>query len=577
MKLNEALKAAAAARGFAVGHRAFLACGFEPLHLPTFLQAHHALRFDGQALEVSVGVYGDLAGNLERALGSEATVTWAVLEWGDVDPRLGSRGTSAWSGPRVAQVLADATDRLNHLREAIRRLAERMPVVVATPTVAFPLLGHTSGWQSSPLELELELLLGRFGSGVAQLDGVRLLHPGRLAALSPHATRHDARLELAAGFPYTSEHASALARGLLELAYPTAPKKGLITDLDDTLWAGIVGEVGADAVSWSQAEHSQLHGLYQLQLQQLADAGVLLGIASKNEKDVASAALGRGDLLIDPSAFYPVAVSWGPKSEAVAAILRAWNIGADAVVMVDDSPMELEEVARAHPGITCLQFSPKDPRRTLELLVQLRDLFGKPLTLEEDKLRAASIRSAALFEEQKTAGDLRSFLAGLNGTVTFDVRRDNDGGRLLELINKTNQFSLNGARLTDGEWLRFLRDGHVAVGVSYVDRLGSLGTIGVAAGRVLDDAGAGRVLELTHWVLSCRAFSRRIEDHTLRQLFQLTGCDAIRLMFRRTARNQPFVEFLARLGLEAADGALALRRMDLESTLGELPHREELK
>ncbi len=577
MKLNEALKAVAAARSFAVAHRAFVACGFEPLHLSTFLQAHHASRFEGQALGVSFGVYGDLVGNLDRARSSDATLAWALIEWSDVDPRLGMRSTGAWSGPRVAGLLADAAERLNRLREAITRLAERMPVVVATPTVPFPLLGHTSGWQSSPLELELDALLARFRSTLAKIERARVLNPGRLAALSPPAIRHDPRLELAAGFPYTLEHTSTLAQGLLELAYPSAPKKGLITDLDDTLWAGIVGEVGVEAVSWSQAEHTQQHGLYQLLLQQLADAGVLLGIASKNEQDVVSAALGRTDLLVDKESFYPVAASWGPKSEAVGAILRTWNIGADALVVVDDSPMELEEVSRAHPGVTCLQFTPKDPRRTLELLVQLRDLFGKPLTSEEDKLRAASIRSSAYFEEQKTSGDLQSFLAGLNGAVTFDVRRDNDNGRLLELINKTNQFSLNGGRLTDGEWLRFLRDGHVALGVSYADRLGSLGTIGVAAGRVLDDPGVGRVLELTHWVLSCRAFSRRIEDHTLRQLFKLSGCDTVRLAFRRTARNQPFVEFLTRLGVEASDGALDLRRAELDDVLSALPHEETMK
>jgi FkbH-like protein len=452
-----------------------------------------------------------------------------------------------------------------------------MPVVVAPPSVPFPLLGHTSGWQSSPLELELELLLAQFGAAVAKIEGARLLHPGRLGALSPPANRGDSRLELAAGFPYTIEHASTLARGLLELGYPSAPKKGLITDLDDTLWAGIVGEVGAEAVSWSQAEHSQLHGLYQLLLRQLADAGVLLGIASKNEKEVVSAALARSDLLVAKDSFYPVAVSWGAKSQAVAAIARTWNVGADALVMVDDSPMELEEVRRAHPGITCLEFTPKDPRRVLELLGQLRDLFGKPQTREEDRLRAASIRSSALFEEQKTSGDLQSFLAGLDGVVSFDARRDNDGGRLLELINKTNQFSLNGERLTEGEWLRFLRDGHVALGIGYSDRLGSLGTIGVAAGRVVDEPGVGRVLELTHWVLSCRAFSRRIEDHALRYLFQLSGCDVVRLVFRRTARNQPFVEFLARLGVAASDGALELRRVGLEGLLADLPHREALK
>jgi FkbH-like protein len=572
MKLNEALKAVAATRELPVGDKAFLACGFEPLHLPVFLRAQYAQRFADRALDVAVGVYGDLLGNLERARGSGATLAWLVLEWSDVDPRLGLRSTGPWSGSLETVVLGDAVERLNRLREGIARVAEHMPLVVASPSVSFPLLGHTSGWQASTLELELELELTRCLSDVARIGKVSVLHAGRLAAASHAPGRSDPRLELAAGFPYTLEHASALAQGLLELGFPRAPKKGLITDLDDTLWSGIVGEVGPEAVSWSQAEHTQLHAVYQLFLRQLADAGVLLAIASKNEPEVVRAALARHDLLVG-DAFFPIAVSWGPKSEAVSAILRAWNIAADAVVMVDDSRMELEEIRRVHPGIECIEFMPKDARRTLDALVRLRDAFGKPRTLAEDKLRAASIKSSALFEQHKSGGDLKSFLLSLDGTVTFDARPGSDGGRWLELINKTNQFNLNGARVSEGEWLRRLGEpGHVALGVAYADRYGALGTIAVVSGRVV--RGSVRRLEIDHWVLSCRAFSRRIEDQTLAHLFDLAGVDVLSLSYAKTQRNQPLREFLDRLGLlPAEDGPIEIQRGELVSRVPDLPHR----
>src|SRR5258708_7781185 len=40
-----------------------LVCGFEPLHLATFLQAHATQRSQGASVEVHAGVYGDLIGN----------------------------------------------------------------------------------------------------------------------------------------------------------------------------------------------------------------------------------------------------------------------------------------------------------------------------------------------------------------------------------------------------------------------------------------------------------------------------------------------------------------------------------
>ena len=52
-----------------------------------------------------------------------------------------------------------------------------------------------------------------------------------------------------------------------------SPKKGIITDLDDTLWAGIVGEVGVEGITWDMSG-GHLHGLFQRFLDSLASAGV---------------------------------------------------------------------------------------------------------------------------------------------------------------------------------------------------------------------------------------------------------------------------------------------------------------
>ena len=78
----------------------------------------------------------------------------------------------------------------------------------------------------------------------------------------------------------------------------------------------------------------------------------------------------------------------------MAAILRAWNIGEDSVVFVDDSPTELAEVAAVFPGITTLRFPSTDPEAAHDLFQRLREYFGKPVITNEDSLRAASIRTA---------------------------------------------------------------------------------------------------------------------------------------------------------------------------------------
>src|SRR5258708_40172043 len=96
-------------------------------------------------------------------------------------------------------------------------------------------------------------------------------------------TRLDVQSELLSGFPYQLSHASALAELLAALVRNPIAKKGLITDLDDTLWAGILGESGVDGISWHLEQKAHIHGLNQQFLASLASAGVLIAVASKND------------------------------------------------------------------------------------------------------------------------------------------------------------------------------------------------------------------------------------------------------------------------------------------------------
>jgi FkbH-like protein len=545
----------------------FLACGFEPLHLKTLFQAALLERLPDDDVEVRHGVYGDLTGNLALAAESPAVGTALLIEWGDVDPRLGLRSSGGWSAESKADIVGSSQRRFAHLEAALEKLAARMPVVVAPPTLPMVPIGNTIPEQSSVLELEMEQQLASFLLRAARLPGVRIV--ARPLAIPPNE-RLDAKMELLAGFPYTVPFASVLAGLVVDVLYQASPKKGLITDLDETLWSGIVGEVGVENVSWDQEHHTQAHGLYQEMLGHLASCGVLLGVCSKNEISTVEAALARKDLFLKANSLFPVHANWGPKSQSVAKILRAWNIHEDAVVFVDDNPMELEEVKRAFPGITCLQFAGKDPAKVWNLMGELRALFGKPLVMEEDRLRRASLRASAEIQEMGEAAGSPEFLRTLEGSVTLDWRLDSSDKRALELVNKTNQFNLNGLRISEGEWQRRLQNNNTILAVvSYADKFGPLGKIAVLLGSQ-----SGATVTVSHWVVSCRAFSRRIEHHTLDSLFRHTGAREIEFAFQPTERNQPTQEFFRSMGIGPdSTGVHRISRSDFLSQCGELPHQ----
>lgn len=557
MKLTEALRILQAAPKEGPEFPVVLACGFTPVHLQTFLGAHLQKSLDQRLVRVETGLFGDLAGSLEAAAEKPVEAIAIALEWPDVDGRLGYRQLGGWGPADILDIAAHADRALDRIRLAIERIPAGVKIGLSLPTLPLPPAFHTTGWQSGSAELELYHSLAGFAKCVSLRANVFIVNEARLAEVSPPAGRFDLKAELLMGLPYTISHADAVGAALAAALLPQVPKKGLITDLDDTLWSGIAGEVGPEAVTWDLTSHSQLHGLYQQLLRALAERGVLLGIASKNDAAVVEKALARPDILLPSSKVFPIEAHWEPKSTSVERILRAWNIGADSVVFLDDSPMELAEVSAAHPGIECILFPKNDYRAVYDLLRRLQDLFGKPKLAAEDSIRLDSLRRGSEFRRVAEEQDGRAheeFLAQADATVVLDFRASDDP-RALELVNKTNQFNLNGVRFTDAEWRKELeKPGAFLLVVGYQDKFGPLGKIAVLQGRLEETT-----IHVGTWVMSCRAFARRIEHHCIDVLFRRFRADQVRFSFAPTSKNGPLQQFLSEmLGDDPAASTLPL-------------------
>jgi FkbH-like protein len=522
--------------------RVYLACGFTPLHLQTFLAAELRRNAPSQGIDIETGLFGDLLGNLTRSERSATDVVATLVEWADLDPRLSIRSLGGWRPSDIPDIVDAAAGQLTRLSGTLARVSHSRPVVCCLPTLPLPPVFPPSPDETSAYELRLRATIGSFAEEIAGEAGVRVLNAQSLDERSPAARRLDVKSELTTGFSYTLEHASALAASLAALIEDPPPKKGLITDLDDTLWAGLLGEVGVEGVCWTLELEAQEHGLYQQLLASLAASGVLIGVASKNDASLVDEAFGRSDFLLPRDAVFPVEVNWGAKSASVGRILEAWNIAPDSVVFVDDSPFEAAEVKAAFPDLECIVFPRGDHREFWEFMRQLRRLFGKRTISDEDALRMASIRSAHAIPGEPVDSDGYSdeFLSSAEGSLEFEARKAPDA-RALELINKTNQFNLNGKRLNEAAFRTFLAEpATFLVTASYKDRFGPLGKIASVLGR--QDGGT---LIVTRWVMSCRAFSRRIEHHCLAYLFDKFGADKIVLEYEETPRNSVFQEFLA--------------------------------
>ena len=568
MKITEALKitqsAPANARPFCV----VLACGFTPLHLQTFLSAHLQQSLPNRKVVVTPGLYGTLAEALEGTSDAAIDGIAVALEWSDLDARLDFRSAGSWGRSAAADIVANAQAMLDRLAAAISRVPSGVRVALALPTLPLPPLFHTPGWQASEHELHLESEIFGFAAGVTQSARATVINVRRLLEAPPPGPSFDLKSHLHTGLPYTTPHADKVASQLALALVPPAPKKGIISDLDDTLWNGIAGEVGPENVSWDLASHSHLHGLYQKLLASLSEHGTLVGIASKNDPRVVAQVFERKDILLRPEQVFPLEVNWNAKSGSVSRILETWNIAADSVIFVDDSPMELAEVAAVHPGIECVLFPKNDYVAGLAMLRQLRDACGKERISSDDALRLESIRQGAAFRVRAAAAATpEGFLALAEAIVTFDFGCAAEP-RVLELVNKTNQFNLNGRRYTEADWRSLTsQPDPIVVSVSYEDKFGPLGTIAVVAGAV-----HGKRLVIETWVMSCRAFARRIEQQTLKMLFESTGTEEIDFDFVPTAKNGPLQEFFAAVTGDQPTAEFRLRRAQFDESCPDLYH-----
>lgn len=576
MKLIDALELSK--KPVAKGARSFhviLACGFTPLHFRTFLAAELQERLPGRRVSIETGLFGDLAGNIERLQTIAADAFVVVIEWSDLDPRLGIRGLGGWRPSRLEDIARSTEQSALRLQHALANVAQRLPTVVCMPTLPFPPLFWTMPDHAGSIELQMHKAAAALAASLAEEPGIRIASKQVLDEASPPGQRYDVKSDVLTGFPYRLPHASAVASLLSGIIERSQPKKGLITDLDDTLWGGILGEDGIEGISWNLESHTQMHGVYQQFVASLADAGVLVAVASKNDAGLVEQAFDRSDLLVSRNDMFPFEVNWSRKSESVKRILDAWNVGADSIVFIDDSPMEVAEVKAAFPDLECIVFPKGDYQGIFDLLKRLRALFGKSNLTEDDAVRLKSIRNSANWRPSGEPGNgsNNDLLRTAEASIVFSQRREGEDAREFELVNKTNQFNLNGRRFSEQEWRSFKGDSEAFVlSVSYKDKFGPLGTIAVMLGRA-----EGQVIHLSAWVVSCRAFSRRIEYQCLRHLFVTFGADEIVFDYCKTPRNGPLREFFTQSFETVPVPDFRLTKEQFSSKVPPLYHLVEVK
>ncbi len=339
----------------------------------------------------------------------------------------------------------------------------------------------------------------------------------------------------------------AALRGLLGMS-----RKLVVVDLDDTMWGGIVGDVGWENLHLGGHDaNGEAFVEFQRSLVALTKRGIALAVVSKNEESTAIEAMrSHPEMVIRPEMLAAYRINWRDKAQNIAEIVQELNLGIQSVVFIDDNPIERGRVREALPEAYVPEW-PVDPTHYPRALESLR-CFDAPHISAEDVERNAMYAT----ERERTTlrgqvSSIDEWLATLDLVVRFERLVPSNIARATQLLNKTNQLNLRTRRLSESELLAWSKeDAHEAWATHVSDRFGNAGLTGL-----LGIAREGDDVHMVDYVLSCRVMGRRVEE----TMVWAAQSRAARLGGRRlviepiaTAKNKPCLDFFARLEGQAA-------------------------
>ncbi|MGW4897288.1 HAD-IIIC family phosphatase [Kitasatospora sp. NPDC004240] len=473
-----------------------------------------------------------------------------------------------WRPEDAARVL-DAKTAL--IEKLAARFADTSRGVLVLNTLPLPrrhtaqLVDHRSRAALGALWREANARLLRIGeenASVVVLDLDPLLAEGVPAT--------DPRLDVYAKAHLSEPLLAAYAREAGHLARHVAglTRKVLVLDLDQTLWGGILGDDGPEGIELAGGYRGEAFRAFQRVVKQIGSQGVLLAAVSKNDREPVLGVLrDHPDSTLREEDFVRVTADWRPKSDSIRALAEALNLGTSGFVFVDDSPFERGLVRRELPEVAVVAVD-EEPALHIERLLadgwfDVRRLTG------EDRARTELYRGEVARSDFLQGFDsLADYLTELGVRVRLRPVAPEELPRVSQLTLRTNQFNLTTHRLQPAEVAAYAAaEGSGVLTVRSADRFGDNGLVGAVFVER-----RGGALRIDNFLLSCRVFSRGIEQAVLSAVLGLAADAGLREVtghYRPTPRNGTVKDLFPRYGFGGGlptDDGLAFRH-DLGTAL----------
>ena len=506
------------------------------------LSGHLQNALQDSDIEVSVCPYGQVL----QALGSPSD-SWLDIIWTKPELSIASFG-DAWQLKPVSHKVI--LDEVQLFVDSIINACGSRPVFFAS--WVSPAENHYGMLDWQP-DLGLSNLLSKCNLLLAQkFSSTTNIHMLQTSwwierVLNPH----DKKMWYAAKVPYAAEVFAKAAKNIAQSIEGVQGKSRrlIVLDLDDTVWGGVVGEVGWRDLRLGGHDHiGEAFKEFQLALKALTNRGVQLAIASKNDEKVAMDAINNHpEMVLRAKDFAGWRINWGDKASNIAELASEINLGIESILFIDDNPAERARVREALPGLLVPEW-PTDPALYTEALSQLGCFELPSLSIEDRQRTQMYTAERDRRATRQSVGSIDAWLARLGTQLTVSSVGEDNITRVAQLFNKTNQLNLTTRRLSSGEILAWSANKNRSMlAVSLEDIFGAMGLIGVISAETCE--GQGKVID---FILSCRAMGRGVEAALLylaHGALQQLGAEKMEVEYVPTDRNRPTLEVLLKSDL----------------------------
>ncbi len=297
---------------------------------------------------------------------------------------------------------------------------------------------------------EINRELGEYVIG----SGDVLLDVAGLAKTVGLAEWHNTQLWNMAKFPFADELIPLYADHVARTVAAIRGKSGkvLILDLDNTVWGGVIGDDGLEGIRIAQGDaRGEAHLAVQRLALELRQRGIVLAVSSKNTDEVAREPFEKHpEMLLKLEHIAVFQANWNDKATNIQAIADELNLGLDAMVFLDDNPAERGLVRKLQPQVKVPEL-PEEPAyytRTLTAAGYFEAVAFAGEDLKRAEFYQDNAKRASL---QKQVGGVDAYLASLDMTITFQPFDATGRARIVQLINKSNQYNLTTRRYTGPE------------------------------------------------------------------------------------------------------------------------------